>query len=305
MVKFRTDFVENETGIFIGVPSEIYHKAPGESNSSLKLLQRSPKDYKRIKDGADRVVTDAMEYGTLFHAAVLENRTLDEMVHVRPETYGENKPWHGGANECKKWLAAHEDKPVLTAAEFKLLKEEVDYVKHHPLVQYPLLGAYSEVSLFARAEETGYLLKCRTDALKYTPMNGQDAWLITDVKTCLDGTTEAFAREILKRKYHVQAAMYRRIVRKLTKCQDVKFCFIIVEKGRFMKVNVRFLSAQAMDLGDKVIDDYLAILRRCRVGNVWPEWSDQEEGIGYIDLPDFVYEDVDVLTGMTETTETT
>lgn len=300
-MEFLTTFEPDKVGAFLNVPSEVYHSAPGDSNSSLKAIGVSPLDYKRYKTGqVKREETEYMEYGQLFHSAVLENRDLSELCYVQPELYAEGtKPWHNGAKECRQWREMHADKPILSAYDFEQLKKEVTYVKNHRDFGL-LLGAYTEVSCFARDPETGYLLKGRLDALKYFPVPGvRDRWLIGDVKTCQDASTAGFSREILKRKYHVQAAMYRRIVRRLTKCDDVLFVFFAVEKGPCMKMNVRFLSQQAMDVGDKVLDKYMATLRACRITDTWPEWADQEDAIGYIDLPDFCYENEE-LTGLTE-----
>lgn len=298
--QISADFEAEKVGAFAGVPAEVYHAAPGESKSMLDVLARSPRDYHLIKTGQlSKPTTDAMEYGQLFHSAILENKTPEELVHIRPDTYGkENKPWHGGALECKKWLAEHTDKPVLTTEEFKQFVTETNYVRRHR--HFSLLGAHTELSCFARDRETGYLLKGRFDALQYF---GGNLWIIYDVKTTRDASTRAFSAEILKRRYHVQAAQYRRILQRLVPDADIKFCFLAVEKGRFLKMNVKFLATQAMDLGDKVIDENMQLLRRCRISDTWPEWADSEENAGTIDLPEFVYGDKDVLTGMTAASE--
>jgi exodeoxyribonuclease VIII len=300
-MEFKTEFVPETVGAFLNVPSAVYHSAPGESNSSLKSLFRSPKDYALAKAGLiPREQTDAMGYGQVFHSIVLENKKLEDLCHIRPETYGpEKKPWHGGAKECKEWVEKHRDRIVLDKADADAITTETDYLKGHPKMRI-LDGCMTEVSCFARACEPGYLIKARFDALKQI---GPDSWLIADVKTTLDASTHAFSREILKRKYHVQAAIYRRVLRKLAKTENVSFLFVALEKGKVPKANFRFLSAQAMDLGEQEFDSCIDTLKKCRMSGSYPDWTDEEENIGYIDLPDFVYGDTEVLTGMTETTQ--
>lgn len=300
-MEFKTKFQPDTEGVFLGVPSEIYHSAPGESNSSMAALSRSPLDYKRYKDGlVAREATEFMEYGQLFHSAVLENGSLKDLCYLQPELYADGtKPWHNGAKECKAWCEMHNDKPILSRREYEQLKAEVEYVKKHRAWASFLFGGHAEVSCFARDPATGLLLKGRLDCLRVIPNGG---WLITDLKTTQDASTHGFSREILTRKYHVQAAHYRRLINLLDPGVPVLFAFIPVEKGRCIKVNPRYLARQAMDLGEKVLDANLEKIVSCRRTNRWPEWHDDTDQIEYIDLPDFVYQDTDSLSGMTAAT---
>jgi hypothetical protein len=229
-------------------------------------------------------------------------------VHVHPATYGpENKKWNGNANECKEWFARHNDKPVLGPDEYAQFLVETAYVKSHPKFVGVALGAMKEVSLFARHKEYGYLMKGRLDLLRYC---GGDTWLITDLKTTRDASKRAFSAEILKRRYHVQAAQYVRLLQYLVPTAKIIYALAAMEKGRFMKVNVHYLSYQAIDLGDKVVEANMDLLRACRIQNYWPEWPEmatqdrdkRDTQIDFIDLPDYVYQDKDILSGMTTAT---
>ena len=58
-----------------------------------------------------------------------------------------------------------------------------------------------------------------------------------------------------------------------------------------------------MDEGERQLDDALDLFKRCREAAAWPEFHDSEPAINFIDLPEFVYGDVEVLSGMTATAE--
>ncbi len=55
-------------------------------------------------------------------------------------------------------------------------------------------------------------------------------------------------------------------------------------------------------LANKVLDERLSLLQRCRLANKWPAFVDEEDGdnIPFIDLPDFCYSKTENLVGMTE-----
>jgi hypothetical protein len=297
-MEFLTQFKPNTPGAFLNVPMDVYQAAPGESKSSLDLLVDSPIDYRRTKDGLiPKEVTDAMEFGTILHGSVFEGQRSS--YHVRPATYSEDfKPWNGNAKLCKDWLDAHQDKPVLTADRAAYVKSATEYVRSHPKCAELINGGHAEVSCFAYDEETGLLLKGRMDYV----IPGEQFFTVPDLKTTADASTEEFRGTISKRRYHVQAAIYRRILRALG-APDVRFYFIALQTRALPKVNVRELNPRAMDLGDTVLDDDLMTLKACRESHRWPEWRDESPtgAVQHIDLPDFAYSDEELLTGMTPT----
>lgn len=288
----RTDYNEGQLGAFTGLPMERYQKAPGISKSALDKIAVSPIDFDRWQRGqAVTEQTDAMEYGTLLHEAVFEDRYH---VHVKPEFYGpDDKPWNGNATLCKEWIASHNDRPVVSPAKYRDLRHAALYVRTHPLCLGLLAGGVAELSCFVEAG-----LKGRMDYV----IPGEEFYTVVDLKSTTDASTEAFAKTIASRRYHVQAAMYRRILKALG-APDVRFYFIALETGGLPKVNVRELNQRALDLGDDVLDADLEKLAECRANNRWPEWRDNDglAGIMQIDLPEWAYP-LEELTGMTPAT---
>lgn len=270
-------------GLWSGVPMGIYHGTPHLSSSLLRTLMRSPLEYRRAIDGAGKETTSAMEYGTVAHAAILENKF--DAFHIRPETYADGKAWNGNANECKAWMDAHKDKPVLSLKQVQELSEAANYVHTHPKAGKLLRGGFVEVSAFAANQ------KARCDYLK---IDGESATIV-DLKTCTDASTAAFGKEILNRGYHIQFAWYRRVLRNLS-FKHFQFYFIALQKGRPM-VNVWMLHPAAMDTVEKEVDDALLTLARCKADGIWPEWADYDgtNEIGIIDIPEWAYRGNDAL----------
>jgi hypothetical protein len=295
---FRAD-----VGAWEGVPMEVYHAADGESNSSLAVLADSPAKYKLLREGKlERTETRDMQLGTIIHGMVSGDETP---YHITPETYGtEGKKWNNGAKECKDWVAAHRDKPIFTADTAAMLSGVRAAMLRNAMLGKLLNGARCEVSALARNSdlELPYLLRVRFDIL------GRDSegWYFADIKSTRSANTRAFQSEIKKREYHAQMALYRRVLAKLTG-EKVRCFMVAVEKSPTLpRINVRQLTAAAMDEGDKIIDERLRLLKRCRLTNTWPDFADDEGGqsIPFIDLPEYCYGDVDALTGMTETEST-
>lgn len=62
-----------ETGVYPNLSNDEYHSGPGVSNSGLSLLRRSPLHLRaRMLAANDNRSTPAMEFGTAFHALILE-----------------------------------------------------------------------------------------------------------------------------------------------------------------------------------------------------------------------------------------
>lgn len=285
-ITFESAFKPEKPGAFLGLPSDDYHAAPGTSKSALDKLHRSPLDYQRWRANfLQDEPTEAMTGGRLLHALVLENR---RDWTVKPETYGpENKKWNGNAGECRAWMDAHRDEIVISHAEAVLLEMQAVYVRTHPVAGPLLRDGLAEVSVFARREGTGQLMKGRLD---YVRQNGDETQII-DLKRMNDATTRALSREISNRRYHVQAAMYRRLLQRLGVSGRISFILIALENGDAPKVNVRQLAETAIDIGEKALDADLDAQRRYAIDMRYPEFADSSDFVGSVDLPDWAYAD--------------
>ncbi len=210
----ETPFAPGEEGVWLGLPAEVYHLAPGVSQSTLKEFgdYATPLHYQAREP---KKPTDDMEFGTVCHTAVLEPEKLSEAYYVRPETYpdektGKEKPWHGASNWCKAWLEAHKDRPVLTKERSEAVPKVVERVTRIPEIKDALQCGQREVSYFKRDAETGLLLKCRVDIQCLSSGSlGPELWIF-DLKKVQSGEAdaEAFGASVAARGYDIQAASY-------------------------------------------------------------------------------------------------
>lgn len=285
-LEIQATFRPEIPGAYAGLPAADYHRAPGISKSALDRLHASPLDYQRWRAGLiPDEQTEAMLLGRLFHALVLENRRA---WTVRPDTYGpEEKPWNGNATLCKEWLAAHADEDVISSATAVELEKHAAYIRTHAVAGPLLRDGLAEVSVFARQEKTGKLLKGRLD---YVRQNGEETQII-DLKRMVDASTRTMSREILNRRYHVQAAMYRRILQRLGVTGPIAFILVGVEYSAAPKVNVRRLAEEAIDAGERALNGDLDLLRNCSLSGrpFWPEYPDSCDEVATVDLPEWVY----------------
>lgn len=274
--KFKGELAD---GLWSGVSMEVYHAHPAISSTALRVLLRSPLTFRRMIDGElENEPTDAMEFGTCQHAALFERR-FD--FHIQPETYGpENKPWSGNSGECKKWLAEHSDKPVLSASQARKLSEAVGYIRAHPKGQRYIRGGHAEVSVIAGG------MKARPDYLIIHPDN---TCTIVDLKTTTDASRVAFGRECLNREYHIQFAWYKDTLAAIG-LTVVSVKVLALQKGKLPLLNVLEFSPAALRLGQQKCMEALALLAQCEANDYWPEWAeDDPKEVKLLELPEYAF----------------
>jgi len=288
MIKRR--FIPKTEGVFEWLPFEDYANAPGLNKSVLNLLRECPAKFKQYRDGkiAPRQ-TKAMLYGSLLHAAILE-QLFD--YHVQPETKSDGKPWNYNATECKEWRALRFDLPIVTQEEDEEIRMVARHVRNHPLAWPLLKGSRRELSVFA--EYGGHFMKGRPDA--FNPETG----VLCDVKKVADASTRALSNAIYAFGHHIQMALYHKLLA-ICGYNVTTTYFIAIElgatKGDPPLLNVRQLDPAAMEVGLRELESMLIKLDCCTKANFWPDYSGG--AIELIDLPRFVYSEQD-LTGVEE-----
>jgi hypothetical protein len=266
-----------------GLPMAKYLAHPALSKHGLDLFAECAEKYKLKRDNPKPdAPTPAMQFGTAMHSAVFESR---REYHVRPETYGsDNKPWISVAKECREWAKAHSDKPILTREQDEWISSLCAKVRADVRASKLLASGRAELSLFATDPTTGLELKTRPDwcSLDYS--------CVTDLKSINDASTENCQREIVKRRYHVQAAMNFRLLR-LCGHNPAAFYFIFVEKGEIEPIlNVRRLGEATLHLGESILDEELQRFAACNSADYWPGYSGEGDTIEDIEAPNWAFQ---------------
>ena len=252
------------------IPADEYHAIDAVSNSLITQILRSP-DHARAYLTQQREPTKAMEFGTAFHAAILE-----------PSVFASTYAVFDGDRRTKDGKAEYER---LTSSGIKLLSSDdmatiqgmMSSVHSHVAAAELLSEGEAELSVTWTDEATGLPCKCR-----------QDWWIgdtLVDVKTTEDASPEGFARAIAKYGYHRQDAWYKRG----TKAK--RFVFIAVEKTAPYAVGVYELDALSLDQGATECDRALSIWNDALIRSDYTAYSEDCE---LISLPNWAFEDSEV-----------
>lgn len=207
-----SEWSEGKEGFF-RLDEETYRAADGWSQSMLKTVLRSPACVEQ-SIRYPMVPTWPMELGTLTHKVILEPETFGDgkSHYVQPSTYESEKegvkPWNANSGVCKKWLAEHTDKPVLSPEEHQTVLEMHNQFHGDEFGSMFAKKGSGEVAIFHKDAETGVMLKGKLDLFAFSP----EVLLIGDLKICASGDEFEFAQQCARLKYHVQTAFYLDLV---------------------------------------------------------------------------------------------
>jgi len=236
-------------GIHPNLPGSAYYKRTlGEaSKSGLDQVARSPAHYLAwVTDPeADAPPTPAMKFGTAFHCAVLEPERFAREYVVLPD-FG---PLQSSTNRAKRdaWIAERGHPECLSQSDYDTVRWMRDSVLSHP-VAAPLFNGEgeSELTLSWQDEETGLPCKARVDrALRHKRV-------AADLKSCIDGSLEPFARAAHNYGMHRQHAFYATGFAALGEPLDF-FGFVPVEKVRPYACAVYQLTREDVEKGARLI----------------------------------------------------
>lgn len=166
--------------------------------TALKDILVSPLEYKWWHiDGNEKEETDALRFGRMFHAAILEPKLFLERHVVEPKFSGE------GSRKAKAdWRAKLPKDAMVIDAE-----DQVAIVQMHARLmtnRYAvelLEKGKAEHSLYWTDKETGLPCKCRPDFIT------TDGWIL-NLKTSIDIRLFKFRTIAFQKNYDLQAAMY-------------------------------------------------------------------------------------------------
>lgn len=265
-------------GIYPSLPNDFYHASDGISKSGLDVIAKNPAKYYFNKFIAPpRVPTAAMVLGSLTHTLVFEPEQFDKEYILSPDFNRRTK--QGKADELK-FKEANCKKQIITPKEYTEATAISTSVINHPYVASILSHGEAETSYYAIDDETGELVKVRPDWAR------ED--LLFDLKTCQDASKAAFHRDILNRRYHVQAAMYRHVVNLALRSAGMEplirdFVFIAVEKEEPYEVAVHKLGPLSMAQGMYLYREAMEVYAKCKADDFYHGYN--EGKIAEIEIP--------------------
>lgn len=298
-----------EPGLYSEIPIETYHEqlTEGVSVSSGVLrttFYQSPAhayvDSYLNPDRQPRVVSEAMILGQAAHHIHLGEAHFGRHFIVRPETYPSKegpKPWHGGSNYCREWLAAQSEAKltVVTPEQIVKIRAMAKTLAAHPLIQAGVLNGLIEHSMVWQDQETGLWLKSRPDAI---PTDSAD---FSDLKTIADITDDGIARAIYEHGYHMQGALIREGAREVLGMEMESFSLVFIESKLPFCARVKTLKPADLDLGERQNRTALRLLARCVERNEWPGPGGVQSDADYTEIPDWGRKNIEYRLAQMET----
>lgn len=254
------------------------------SSHGLMDILRSPFHYKKGLE-KETEPTKAMIIGSAFHSLLLEPKEFDKeyMIFHKPERY--------------KTMASKENKAVLWDMKEKsydklLMEDEFDIIKNmrneavsnKRIKELLDLKGVIEQSVYFEDKEFKVKAKIRPD--KYCTSG-----ILIDVKTTIDASPEAFARQCMNFNYDLQLAFY---ADKLEEIIGQKFndIFIIAIENKYPYACQIYNCAELgfIDIGRKKYKKVMAEYWECLTTNKWQsyeKYAGNEFGIIDLKLPDW------------------
>lgn len=219
------------------LPNEEYHASDAISHSGIIKLLQSPEHYLQYKS-VKNVPTPAMEFGSAFHAYVLEPEIFASQYVVAAKFDRRTKE---GKALAEQWNAENNGKILLNNEQSESLAAMKAGIFNHKGAATLLSGGEVETSLFWTDRQTGLQCRIRPDYWNHSGM--------VDLKTCCGSAgKEAFGKVIANMGYDIQAAFYVDGMRETTG-KSVKFYFIAIEKTAPYAVACYVASPAMLEVG--------------------------------------------------------
>lgn len=181
-----------------------YFRLKSIDQSQLKQFLKNPADwaYHRLND--DHKPTDAMKFGTAFHAYLLGTSDVVSLPEGESFRSKDNQKWRADQLEAGNTIVSYNDMQLL-----KRMKEGIEQTSLMP--EYPdymeiIEQGTKEQCIEWKDRQTGLMLKAKPDLIPA----GTD--YLVDLKTAQKADAESFAKEVINYGYHIQTVFYRAAV---------------------------------------------------------------------------------------------
>lgn len=181
-----------------------YFRLKSIDQSQLKQFLKNPADwaYHRLND--DHKPTDAMKFGTAFHAYLLGTSDVVSLPEGESFRSKDNQKWRADQLEAGNIIVSYNDMQLL-----KRMKEGIEQTSLMP--EYPdymeiIEQGTKEQCIEWKDRQTGLTLKAKPDLIPA----GTD--YLVDLKTAQKADAESFAKEVINYGYHIQTVFYRAAV---------------------------------------------------------------------------------------------
>ncbi|MFY2088353.1 PD-(D/E)XK nuclease-like domain-containing protein [Achromobacter xylosoxidans] len=265
-----------------GQDIEAYHRGPGISKTGLDHVARSPALFYALHldptRPAEKERAGQIE-GQLAHCAILEPAEFDKRYAVGPDVSRATKAW-------KEWEASLPAGVIaIKPDQRETALRQAESVRRLPDVAEALAAGRPEVSAYWIDPDTGVLCRCRPD---WVHPAGESGVVLLDVKTFSDASPAEFARQIARKRYHVQDAFYSDGFGRAAGVDVLGFVFVAVETEWPFAASAVMLDEPGRDVGRVQYRRDLDTYARCLAANDWPGYG---AAIHQVSLPAWASKD--------------
>lgn len=247
-----------------------YHADAAISRTGLMTFMESPykywanylSDYRQQKEA-----TTAMDFGSAFHAFILEPEKFRNQYGILPEPVLLKDVGKVVYDNYKHniEILQNSGKKIISMKEWKTIREMREALFNHSEAWALIENAQYEQSYFWQDEHSGLMIKARPDILRNN--------CIIDLKTCASADSRSFQRSMMDMGYHIQGAMVREGVKQLTGVDIPDVINICVEKTYPYQVGIKIIGTQALEAGHRKFKQALLDMKKCIEENYWPSYE--------------------------------
>lgn len=187
----------------IDMPDPDYFALPSLDQSQLKVFLRNPADWGYgYLYGPTGEPTDAMKFGTAFHAYLLETDPVVCLPEGETFANKKNKEWRDEQLKEGNIVVSYKDMQTL-----KRMKQNLESVDGQMDI---IRNGIRENAILWTDKRTGLPLKAKLDLIP------RDVDYLVDIKTAADATPEGFRKSAFDHGYWIQAEFYRLAVAQIS-----------------------------------------------------------------------------------------
>jgi hypothetical protein len=246
------------------VPNGVYHQRHRGlvSKSALDIVHRTLAHYDAWVDGTlPEEKSEALDFGGLFHCALLEPDRFGSTYIVEPE-FGDCRT---KANKERRdaWREENTGRTPIAAHFDEAIRGMVKAVHAHPIAGKAVRDGLPEVTLRWKDQDTG--LECKSRADYYVKQRR----MVVDVKSAIDAGEKAFTKSVANYRYHVQDALYRAGFAAVGEPIQ-HFVFVVVEKTPPYAIATYVLDMDGIQAGHNAATRDMAKLATALQNNEYP-----------------------------------
>lgn len=268
-----TTHLFSNTKVHRNIPDADYRAIRALSKSSLTEFLRSPAHYLASTE-KPKETTDAMMFGTAYHAHVLTPDRFSENVVMKPE-------WDARTKEGKAIKAEFEAslgrKVYIKDEQFEAIKAMKAALMAHPVASKILAGLTdTEMAIecdFHHSHPSDETLRIKGLLDGWDHKTGT----IIDLKTCKDASPEGFKWAVKDFRYDLQEVQYRGLINAAFRPEGHpganRFVWIAQEKEPPYAVGVYVLSNRTLMTAWDEWSVSVQHFAGCQKANVWPGYA--------------------------------